>query len=139
MDDPEGADDLADIDDSALEDAEKADAEDKSNEESQEGQDSKANNELEQALQDTLGANFDLNSMNIEDMMKGMMGGNEEEVKQEATSGQEGTTSVSDGQAEIKTETGNEPPKIEPQVNQSFILFQQDLFSNSNMKNDGKS
>ena len=123
MDDPEGADDLADIDDSALEDAEKADAEDKSNEESQEGQDSKANNELEQALQDTLGANFDLNSMNIEDMMKGMMGGNEEEVKQEATSGQEGTTSVSDGQAEIKTETGNEPPKIEPQVNHSFIIF----------------
>ena len=125
MDDPEGADDLGDIDDSALEDAEKADAEDKSNEEGQGhgSQDSKANNELEQALQDTLGANFDFNSMNIEDMMKGVIGGNEEEVKQEPTSGQDGTTSGQEGQAEIKTETGNEPPKIEPQVNLMFDIF----------------
>ena len=121
MENDDGVGGIGDIDDSALDDAEKADAEDKSNENDNAGGQgtSEIKNELEQALQETLGQNF-LNSKDMEDLMMGMVGEEPPEVKQEAdaTSGQEAGagTSVSGGQPEInvKTEmTGNAIPKTE--------------------------
>ena len=121
MENDDGVGGIGDIDDSALDDAEKADAEDKSNENDNAGGQgtSEIKNELEQALQETLGQNF-LNSKDMEDLMMGMVGEEPPEVKQEAnaTSGQEagaGTSSVSgNGPPEIKTEmAGGAIPKTE--------------------------
>ena len=120
MENDDGVGGIGDIDDSALDDAEKADAEDnKSNDNAGGEGTSEIKNELEQALQETLGQNF-LNSKDMEDLMMGMVGEEPPEVKQEAnaTSGQEagaGTSSVSgNGPPEIKTEmAGGAIPKTE--------------------------
>ena len=72
MENDDGVGGIGDIDDSALDDAEKADAEDnKSNDNAGGEGTSEIKNELEQALQETLGQNF-LNSKDMEDLMMGV-------------------------------------------------------------------
>ena len=91
MENDDGVGGIGDIDDSALDDAEKADAEDnKSNDNAGGEGTSEIKNELEQALQETLGQNF-LNSKDMDHLMMDVVDEEPPKFKQEAnaTSGQE--------------------------------------------------
>ena len=103
MDDPSGAGDLGDIDDSALEDAEKADAED--NKAEVDDEDSKVSNELEMALNDTLGPNFKMDTKDMEDLFSGMLA---DEIKTETTDGTANEATPSNV-AEVVDGIKNEP------------------------------
>ena len=101
MENDDGVGGIGDIDDSGLDNAEKADAEGKSNENDNDGGQGtyKIKTELEhvkQALQETLGQNF-LNSKDMDHLMMDVVDEEPPKVKQEAnaTSGQEAGASTS--------------------------------------------
>ena len=106
--DPSGVDELGDIDDQALEEAEKAD-EEESKQASEAAEDSKESSELADAL--GLGPGFKLDTKEMEDLFSGMI---DEEVKKETNDND--TPQAPNVQAQVPTSSA---PNVQAQPQQA--------------------